>query len=388
MESQLHDTKSACCVVVAPDKFKGSLSAAQAAAAITRGITRRDPNIRTVECPVADGGEGTLAAALSAGFDRVPVVAPGPTGAPIDTSYARKGELAVVEMADVAGLARLPAGLPHPLTASSRGLGTVVCRALDDGCRRIVVGIGGSACTDGGAGFLQGLGAELRGADGRLVSDGGGSLGWAFSLNLSGLHPALRDAEIVIASDVDNPLCGPDGAASVYGPQKGASPVDVRTLDAALSHWADLVADTTGRDVRSEPGAGAAGGVGFAASALLGAQSRPGIDLVLDLVGIDEHLDHATAVITGEGSLDGQSLNGKAPVGVCLRASRHNIPTHAIVGVSRLSPQEMRGSGFSSVYALRDREPDVRRSMAHAADLIASVAEDLATEQLVAQLRS
>jgi glycerate kinase len=377
-----------CYVVVAPDKFKGSLSAAQAAAAITRGITRRDPSIRTVECPVADGGEGTLVAALSAGFDRVPVMAAGPTGVPIDTSYARKGELAVVEMADVAGLARLPGGVRRPMTASSRGLGTVVSQALDDGCRRIVVGIGGSASTDGGAGFMQGLGAVLRGADGRLLTDGGGSLGRASSLDLSGLHPGLGDAEIVIASDVDNPLCGPDGAASVYGPQKGASPIEVRTLDSALGHWADLVSDTTGRDARSARGAGAAGGVGFAAIAVLGAQSRPGIDLVLDLVGIDDHLDHATAVITGEGSLDGQSLNGKAPVGVCLRANRRNIPTHAIVGVSRLSPQEMRGSGFASIYALQDREPDVRRSMAHAADLITSVAEDPATEQLVAPLRS
>jgi glycerate kinase len=375
-------------VVVAPDKFKGSVSASQAAAAIIRGIVRRDPSIRTVECPIADGGEGTLAAALSAGYDRIPVVAPGPTGVSIDTSYARNGELAVVEMADVAGLARLPGGVSRPMTASSRGLGTVVARALDDGCRRIVVGIGGSASTDGGAGFLQGLGAELRGAGGSLLSDGGGSLGRASSLNLSRLHPGLGDAEIVIASDVDNPLCGPYGAASVYGPQKGASPIEVRTLDSALGHWADLVADTTGRDLRSAHGAGAAGGVGFAAIAVLGAQSRPGIDLVLDLVGIDEHLDQATAVITGEGSLDGQSLNGKAPVGVCLRASRRNIPTHAIVGVSRLSPQEMRGSGFASIYALADREPDARRSMAHAADLIASVAEDLATEQLVAPLRS
>jgi glycerate kinase len=375
-------------VVVAPDKFKGSVSASQAAAAIIRGIVRRDPSIRTVECPVADGGEGTLAAALSAGYDRIPVVAPGPTGVSIDTSYARNGGLAVVEMADVAGLARLPGGVSRPMTASSRGLGTVVSRALDDGCRRIVVGIGGSASTDGGAGFLQGLGAELRGAGGSLVSDGGGSLGRASSLDLSGLHPGLGAAEIVIASDVDNPLCGPYGAASVYGPQKGASAIEVRTLDSALGHWADLVADTTGRDLRSARGAGAAGGVGFAAMAVLGAQSRPGIDLVLDLVGIDEHLDQATAVITGEGSLDGQSLNGKAPVGVCLRAGRRNILTHAIVGVSRLSPQETRGSGFASIYALADREPDERRSMAHAADLIASVAEDLATEHLVAPLRS
>ena len=367
-------------IVVAPDKFKGSLSAAQAAAAITLGITRRDPSIRTVECPVADGGEGTLAAALSAGFDRIPVVAPGPTGVSVDTSYARKGDLAVVEMADVVGLARLPGGVPRPMTALSRGLGTVVSRVLDDGCRRIVLGIGGSASTDGGAGFLQGLGATLRGTDGRPLTDGGGPLERASSLDLSGLHPGLADAEMVIASDVDNPLCGPDGAASVYGPQKGASPIEVRTLDSALGHWADLVADTTGRDLRSAHGAGAAGGVGFAAIAVLGAQSRPGIDLILDLVGIDEHLDHATAVITGEGSLDGQSLNGKAPVGVCLRASRRNTPTHAIVGVSRLSPQEMRSSGFASIHALADREPDVRRSMAHAADLIASVAHDLASE--------
>ncbi|EID75192.1 MULTISPECIES: glycerate kinase [Rhodococcus] len=371
-------------VVVAPDKFKGSISAADAAAEISRGLQRRDPTIRTIECPIADGGEGTLAAALAAGFERIPVAAPGPTGERTLTAYARKGQLAVIEMADISGLHRLPAGVLRPMTASSRGLGTVLARALDDGCREIVLGIGGSACTDGGAGFLRALGAEVVNAHGSPIRDGGGALSQATMLDVSWLHPGLGDAKITLASDVDNPLYGPTGAAAVYGPQKGATPTQVAELDAALAHWADRVAAATGRDARDSPGAGAAGGVGFAALTVLQAEFRSGIDLILELVGIDQHLDGACAVITGEGSLDHQSLHGKAPIGVRLHATARDVPTYAIVGVSRLSPEEEAASQFAAIYSLQDREPDVARSMAGAADLIASAAEELAAEHLLA----
>ncbi|MGE0218141.1 glycerate kinase [Mycolicibacterium sp.] len=373
-------------VVVAPDKFKGSLTAAGAAAAIRRGLHRIDEALTVVECPIADGGEGTLEAALAAGFERVALTALGPTGEPVTTAYARKGQSAVIEMADVSGLLRLVDGVPAPMGASSRGLGLVVAKALDDGCRHIVIGIGGSACTDGGSGFLQGLGACLVDGRGYPIPDGGGSLGQAARLDLSGLHPGLRDAELVIASDVDNPLCGPHGAAAVYGPQKGAHPDQVRQLDNALDHWSHIVAAATGQEMRDYAGAGAAGGVGFAGMAALRASMRAGIDVVLDLVGLEHHLRGAAAVITGEGCLDGQSLRGKAPVGVCVRASTKRIPTFAIVGTCQLSPAQLAASQFAGVYSLQDREPDMAKAMADAAGLVADAAGDLAGAHLSTRL--
>ncbi len=375
-------------IVVAPDKFKGSLSAADAAAAISRGLHRFDASLDVLECPVADGGEGTLAAAVAAGFNSVALTAPGPTGDLISTALARKGRSAVIEMADVSGLGRLAGGVRKPLQASSRGLGVLVSQALDLGCRHIVIGIGGSACTDGGAGFLAGLGAEITDGHGRPLPDGGGALADAAALDLTHLHPGLRDATVTIACDVDNPLCGPHGAAAVYGPQKGASPEDVAELESALVHWSGLVAQTTARDVRNAPGAGAAGGVGFAAIAVLHAEMRAGIEVVLDLVGLDEHLRGAAAVITGEGCLDAQSLRGKAPIGVGLRAGALGIPTLAIVGRSELSAPAIRTSPFAGVYSLQELEPDTPRAVARASDLLAAVSFNVARERLAALARS
>src|SRR6185437_541780 len=272
-------------IVVAPDKFKGSLPAAQVAAAIAAGLRSGlaragCPGAGVVTIPVADGGEGTVDAAVAAGFERVPVTAAGPAGDPVRSGYARRGELAVVELADVCGLARLPGGRPAPLTASSFGAGEVLRAALDSGARRIVLGVGGSASTDGGAGLLQALGARVLDARGEPVRPGGAALGGGAlrdvaALDLTGLHPALhpaldpagRTAELVLAADVDNPLTGPDGAAEVYGPQKGASPAEVTVLAAGLRRWAAVVAEAIGTDWSQAPGAGAAGGVGFAALA-------------------------------------------------------------------------------------------------------------------------
>ncbi|MDG4669385.1 glycerate kinase [Mycobacterium sp. 236(2023)] len=372
-------------VVLAPDKFKGSLSAAEVAAAMAHGITQTASHrLTTVHCPIADGGEGTLDAAIAAGFGCVEVATVGPTGRPVSSAYARRQDTAVVEMADACGLGRLPAGTPQPLASSSRGLGIVVARALDDGCRHIIVGVGGSASTDGGAGFLQGLGAALLDADGHEIDGSGATLGDIAALDLTGLHPGLRGAKLVIATDVDNPLCGAQGAAVVYGPQKGAGPCDVAVLDAGLLHWADVMARHLGVDHRQACGAGAAGGVGFAGLAALDMTVRPGIDVVLDLVGIDEHLHGAAAVITGEGSLDAQSLRGKAPVGVSVRARRWQVPSLVIAGTSRLSPRQRAQSPFAAIYALTDLESDPQQSMARAAELI-EVAAGEAAEYILAQ---
>jgi len=369
-------------IVVAPDKFKGSLPATQVAAAIAAGLHAGRPGAEVVTIPVADGGEGTVDAAVAAGFERVPVTAAGPAGDPVRASYARRGEVAVVELAGVCGLARLPAGRPAPLTASSFGAGEVLRAALEAGARRIVLGVGGSASTDGGAGLLQALGVRVLDTCGEPVRPGGAGLREVAALDLTGLHRALYPADIILAADVDNPLTGPDGAAEVYGPQKGASPAEVAALDAGLRRWAAVVAAAVGRDWSRTPGAGAAGGVGFAALAVLGATRRPGIELVLDLAGFETALDGADLVITGEGSLDAQSLAGKTPVGVARAAARRGIAVVAVAGRSTLREAELAAAGIAAVYPLTDLEPDLERCRAEADRLLRRTGQMIARDRL------
>jgi glycerate kinase len=369
-------------IVVAPDKFKGALPAAQVAAAIAAGLHAGRPGAEVVTIPVADGGEGTVDAAVAAGFERVPVTAAGPAGDPVQASYARRGEVAVVELAGVCGLARLPGGRPAPLTACSFGAGEVLRAALEAGARRIVLGVGGSASTDGGAGLLQALGARVLDTSGEPVRPGGPGLREVAALDLTGLHLELHPADIILATDVDNPLTGPDGAAEVYGPQKGASPAEVAALDAGLRRWATVVAAAVGRDWSRTPGAGAAGGVGFAALAVLGATRRPGIELVLDLAGFETALDGADLVITGEGSLDAQSLAGKTPVGVARAAARRGIAVVAVAGRSTLREAELAAAGIAAVYPLTDLEPDLERCRAEADRLLRRTGQMIARDRL------
>lgn len=369
-------------ILIAPDKFKGSLSATEVAAAVRRGLATQCPGLEMHCLPVADGGDGTLDAAIAAGFERVDVLATGPTGEPVRTAYGRRDDTAVVEMADVSGLVRLPRGELQPLTATSRGTGELIAAALADGCRRIVLGIGGSACTDGGAGMLQALGATIRDKHGNELAYGGGALADLDTLDLAGLRATLADAEIVVACDVDNPLTGPHGAAAVYGPQKGATDRDVRFLDANLSRWADHVANATGRDLRDVAGAGAAGGVGFAALGVLGATLRPGIELVLELVDFDAHVQGADLVIVGEGSLDEQTLRGKAPAGVARAAVKAGATVVAVCGRRTLDDEQLRGAGIKAAYALADLEPDPAVSMAEAGRLLEVVSQQIALDHL------
>ena len=367
-------------IVIAPDKFKGSLPAAQVADAIAAGLRDEWPEAELVTVPVADGGDGTVDAAVAAGLGRVPVTVDGPTGEPVHASYARRGEVAVIELADACGLMRLPGGRPAPLTASSFGCGQVLAAALAAGARQIILGVGGSASTDGGAGLLQALGAQVLDARGEPLARGGAALRDVGALDLAGLHPALRVSSVILATDVVNPLTGPDGAAEVYGPQKGASPEQVIELASGLQRWAAVVAAATGTDRSQTPGAGAAGGVGFAALAVLGAQARPGIELVLDLVDFDAALDGAALVIIGEGSLDTQTLAGKAPAGVARAAARRGIPVVAVAGRSTLTDDQLATTGISRVYTLTDLEPDPVRSSAQASTLLRRVGQALARD--------
>jgi glycerate kinase len=361
-------------VLVAPDKFKGSLTAAQVAHAVRRGLLAVRPGLEVSTLPVADGGDGTLDAALASGFERHDVVVTGPTGEPVETAFAQRGQVAVVELADACGLNRLPGGRPAAMTAGTRGLGEVIAAALDNGCRTIIVGIGGSASTDGGAGLVAALGGRLLDDRGEPVPDGGAGLAMLHELDLSGLHPALRETELVVACDVDNPLTGPRGAAAVYAPQKGATEAEVQELDALLGRWAEIVRAATGEDRRLAPGAGAAGGVGFALVALLGATLRPGIGLVLDLLGFDGRVVGADLVVTGEGSLDEQSLHGKAPIGVAEASARAGVPVVAVCGRRLVDPATLTSAGIGAAYALTDLEPDPVVCMRDAARLLESLA--------------
>src|SRR5665648_707465 len=345
-------------VLVACDKFKGTLSAHEVATCIADGLRAVAPGVSVVTVPVADGGDGTLLAVEEAGFDVVPVTVDGPTGEAVVTHYAAREGVAVVELADACGLVRLPGGRLAPLDASSRGVGQVLAAALSAGYRDIVLAVGGSASSDGGAGMMSALGVVLRDRDGHELPPGGGALADLETLDLSALHPALADARIVLASDVDNPLLGAHGAVAVYGPQKGATDATADRLEEGLRRWAELVRTVTGRDHAGLPGAGAAGGVGFAALAFLGARMRPGIELLLDTVGFEEKLRSAQLVITGEGSLDEQTLRGKTPAGVARAARAGGVRVVAVCGQSSLAADLAREAGIEQVFALTDLEPD------------------------------
>jgi glycerate 2-kinase len=371
-------------VVVAPDKFKGSLSASGVAEAVAAGIASKRGDAQLDLLPVADGGDGTVDAAVAAGFARIAVDTVGPTGEQVATSYAARDRVAVVELASSVGLSRLVGGRLDPLGSSTYGLGVVVGAALDIGATRIVLGLGGSASTDGGAGMLQALGARLLDDHGRDLPPGGGSLSRLAQVDLSPLRRRLGTVELVAAIDVDNPLLGPRGAAEVFGPQKGASADDVADLEHGLARWAGFVAAATGRDLAWSPGAGAAGGTGFAALAAMGAVARPGIELVLELTRFDQAVREAVLVVTGEGSLDEQSLAGKAPVGVAraARLAHPSVPVVAVAGRSLLDRERFVQAGFDAVYPLSDIEPDQARSISAAAALLTRVGAQIAAEWL------
>jgi glycerate 2-kinase len=364
-------------VLLAPDKFKGSLSALDVARHLAAGLRVSSPDLEVRLAPVADGGDGTLEALTPHGFVLRTASVTGSLGAPRVASYGVLKTTAVIELAEADALRHLPPDQLRPLEATSYGVGELIRHALDAGCRHLILGLGGSANTDGGAGMLQALGLRLLDADNHDLPPGGANLRNLARIDATGLDPRLTEAEIVLASDVDNPLLGPAGAAAVYAPQKGASRADVAILETGLQRWAEIVCATTGHDFSQHPGAGAAGGVGFAALTFLHAAARPGIELILDLIGFDDLLSGVALVVTGEGSIDEQSLNGKAPVGVAAAAARHAIPTVAVAGRSLLTDQQKTDAGFSAVYTLIDREPDLTICLTQAGRLLEEIAEQI-----------
>jgi glycerate 2-kinase len=370
-------------VVIAPDKFKGTLTAAQVTAHVAAGLGRARPGLKTVQVPVADGGDGTIDAAEAAGYRRVEIGVRGPTGQPVTASFALLDGTAIIESAQACGLARLPGGVLAPLTATSRGVGELILAALRMRARRIVLGLGGVACTDGGAGLVAALGGKLLDESGLELPPGGAALARLHRIDVSRLRD-LSGTEVIAATDVDNPLLGPRGAAAVYAPQKGASAEDVTSLENGLARWANVAEQVIGFRRRDESGAGAAGGLGFAALGFLGATVQPGIDLMLDLLSFRSHLSGARLVITGEGALDAQTLHGKAPAGVARAVAEvaPGLPVVAVAGVCLLTPDQLRLAGIVRAYALTDIEPDVARCRSQAGPLLEDLADRVARDWL------
>lgn len=368
-------------VVIAPDSFKESLGSPEVAAAIERGWLRGAPGSTCVTVPLADGGEGTVEALVAATGGRVERrEVTGPLGTPVLAELGVLGGpgplTAVVEVAAATGL-----GLVHPqhrdaIRASSYGTGELVAAALDLGARRIILGLGGSASTDGGAGLVRALGMRLLDADGHEVTGGGGDLGSVVDIDTAGLHTGLADCEVVAACDVDNPLTGPRGAAAVYGPQKGADPEEVEILDRHLEHFAAVVA-AGNMSAPETPGAGAAGGIGFAVLALMGGRLRPGFEIVAEAVGLDDRLEGADLVITGEGRLDAQSLAGKAPVGVMRRARSRGIPVVALAGSLGDDVDDLLAAGMTAVLSVVPGVVDLHEALSRAATNLERTAEAL-----------
>jgi glycerate kinase len=380
-------------ILIAPDKFKGSLTARQAAAAMAEGVLRVYPAAAVSEFPMADGGEGTLEAAYGAGYEKRCAIVWGPAGEPVETAWAlredRWGTIsAVIETAEASGLQCLSKSSQNALRAHSYGCGQLITAALDAGATEIAVGLGGSAMTDGGFGAISALGLRALDAEGHDVPPGGGTLREVAAVDASGLDPRLANVRLRLAVDVRNPLHGPDGAAHVFGPQKGADPAAVGLLDAGLRHWAEMLGKATGREV-DIPGAGAAGGFPAAFLAFTNATLESGYELVAGMTGLTGQLSAVDLVITGEGSLDAQSLEGKAPIALARAAAARSIPVAAVAGRVLVTAEELARHGVTASAQLLDFAglahgvPDVEDAVDNAALYLRS-----ATARLLTGLRA
>lgn len=370
-------------IVVAPDSFKGSATARQAAEAIARGLRRALPGAQVDTVPMADGGEGTVEALVDATGGRyVDVEVTGPLGEPVRARFGMLGDgsTAVIEMAAASGLPLVPPERRNPMVTTTFGTGELIRAALDRGARRIIVGIGGSATVDGGVGMAQALGARFLDADGNPLGWGGGALARLDRIDLSPMDPRLREAQLLVACDVSNPLYGPDGAAAVFGPQKGATPEMVAALDANLRHLAEVIRRDLGIDVSTLRGGGAAGGLGAGLVAFCGAQLRPGVELVIEAVDLEARLQGADLVVTGEGSLDRQTPFGKTPAGVGRLARRLGIAAVAIVGSigEGVDRQVLDACGLAAICSIVPRPMALDEAMQRTEALLEQAAERLA----------
>jgi glycerate kinase len=367
-------------VVIAPDKFRGSLTAAEAAIAIAEGVRRAHPSAQIVSVPMADGGEGTVEALVAAtGGTCGEAIVSGPLGDPVSARFGLLGDgvSAVLEMATASGLALIPGDRRDPMRASTRGTGELLLSAIDAGASRILIGIGGSATNDGGAGFAQALGYRLLDRDGLDLPPGGGSLDRIDHIDPSGHDGRLEGVSISAACDVNNPLCGPSGASAVFGPQKGASAEDVIRLDRNLANFARVISRDLKRDVKDVAGAGAAGGLGAGLIAFAEATLQPGIELVANAVDLEGKLRGADLLLTGEGAIDGSSVGGKTAVGVGRIAQRLGVPAIALAGTISADSRGVLDCGLVAYASLCCRPMTLDQAIADARSLLTDAAEQV-----------
>ncbi len=368
-------------IVVAPDSFKGSITALQAAVAMEEGLRRVFPNAIIEKIPMADGGEGTVQSLVDAtgGHIRTERVL-APLGNEVEAKFGilADGETAVIEMASASGLTLVPADKRNPLRTTTYGTGQLIHTALELGCRRLIIGIGGSATNDGGAGMAEALGVKLLNANGEPIPRGGDGLGQLSSIDITSIHPAVAETETVVACDVNNLLTGPKGASHVYGPQKGGTPEMVETLDTYLAHFDRVLMHTLGKSFGDIPGAGAAGGLGAGLMAFLDAQLRLGVDIIIEAVNLKERMKDADLVFTGEGQLDFQTAFGKTPVGVARVAKSYNFPVVAIAGGIAEGADAVYDKGIDAMLAIVQQPMSLEQASADASRLIADTAEQAA----------
>ena len=380
-------------IIIAPDSFKESLSAEGVASAIGKGFSDVFPDAELVLLPVADGGEGTTDALVAAtSGQRISQAATGPIGESVDAFWGVLGQAvqgveggtlvsktAVIEMAAASGLDLITREQRDPLTTTTRGTGELILAALDQGAEHIIVGLGGSATNDAGAGMLQALGVKLLDEVGKDIPAGGGGLSQLHSIDLSDMDSRLQAVRFEVACDVDNPLVGPNGASAIFGPQKGATPELVRLLDKNLEHFAKLTLAATGQDIVNAPGAGAAGGLGGAFLGYLNANLKSGIDIVLDAVAFESHLEGASLVVTGEGRIDSQSVRGKTPVGVSKRAKAFgNIPVIALAGSVASDAEVVYEHGIDAVFSVVQGVTTLENALAEADENLYRTAHNVA----------
>ncbi|HAT8516904.1 TPA: glycerate kinase [Vibrio vulnificus] len=368
-------------IIIAPDSYKESLTAMDVAIAIEKGFKQVLPDAHYVKLPMADGGEGTVQSMVDAtGGTIIEHTVIGPLGQNVDGFFGLLGEgkTAVIEMAAASGLHLVSPELRNPLITTTLGTGELIKAALDHGVEHIIVGIGGSATNDGGIGMAQALGIKLLDAHGNALGHGGGELAKLATIDCSQLDPRLAQVRLEVACDVDNPLCGAKGASAVFGPQKGATPAMVTILDENLAHYATVIKQQLGVDVRDMAGAGAAGGMGAALLGLLNAELRPGIEIVMDAVRLDEIVADADLVITGEGRIDSQTIHGKTPIGVARTAKKHGLPVIGIAGCLSADCGVVHEHGLDAVFAVVNRSVDLPTALAEAAENVELTARNVA----------
>ena len=366
-------------IIIAPDSFKGSLSSYDVACAIAKGIKRGYPLSKTTIVPVADGGEGTVEAIIRATQGEIiETHSIDPLGEVCASFWGKLPDgTAIIEMAATSGLTLVPRDLRNPLNTTTYGTGQLIAEALDKGAKKIIIGVGGSATNDGGVGMAQALGVSFKDKNGDEIELNGGAVGSIASIDMSNLNPKIKEAEILIANDVTNPLLGKTGATAVYSRQKGANQERAKKLEKNLTILADITAQTIGQDFRDEPGAGAAGGLAFGLMSFLGAKLSLGIDTILDAINFDELLEKADLVITGEGQIDGQSLYGKVPVGIAKRAKNKNVPVIALVGSIGKGGYLANEHNINAVFSITNAPIGMEEAIRGTADLLEKQAEQL-----------